>query len=109
LKSLADAGLGAASVLTNLHHWWIFPLMERELRIYEMSETVNPVLLARSRFLSECFPREYAATRARRVVSLKAVKHIDDDLWSFIMLPDALPVSGSPLFPLSLHDALSWF
>jgi hypothetical protein len=25
LKSLADAGLGAASVLTNLHHRWIVP------------------------------------------------------------------------------------
>jgi hypothetical protein len=28
LKSLADAGLGAASVLANLHHWRIVPLME---------------------------------------------------------------------------------
>jgi hypothetical protein len=31
LKSLADAGLGAASVLANLHHRRIVPLMEREL------------------------------------------------------------------------------
>jgi hypothetical protein len=53
--------------------------MERELRIYEMSEAVNPVSLARSRFLSERFSREYAATRARRAVSLKVVKHSDDD------------------------------
>jgi hypothetical protein len=37
LKNLADAGLGAASVLANLHHRRIVPLMERELRIYEMS------------------------------------------------------------------------
>jgi hypothetical protein len=94
LKSLADAGLGVTSVLANLHHRRIVPLMERELRIYEMSETANPVSLARSRFLSERFPREYAATRARRAVSLNAVKHSDDDLWSFIMLPDAPPVSG---------------
>jgi hypothetical protein len=94
LKSLADAGLGAASVLANLHHRRIVPLMERELRIYKMSETANPVSLAHSRFLFELFPREYAATRARRAVSLKAVKHSDDDLWSFIMLPDAPPVSG---------------
>jgi hypothetical protein len=84
----ADAGLGAASVLANLHHWRIVPLMERELRIYEMSEAANPVSLEHSRFHSECFPREYAATRARRAVSLKAVKHSDDDLWSFIMPPD---------------------
>jgi hypothetical protein len=33
LKGLADAGLGTAPILTNLHHKWIVPLMERELRI----------------------------------------------------------------------------
>jgi hypothetical protein len=41
LKGLADAGLGAASVLPNLHHRRIVPLMERELCIYEMGETTN--------------------------------------------------------------------
>jgi hypothetical protein len=41
LKGLADVGLGAASVLANLHHKRIAPLMERELRIYEMGETAN--------------------------------------------------------------------
>jgi hypothetical protein len=71
LKGLADAGLGAASVLANLHHRRIVPLMERELRIYEMSEAANPVLLARSRFLHNRFPQEYAATRARRAINLK--------------------------------------
>jgi hypothetical protein len=45
LKSLADAGLGAASVIANLHHRRIIPLMERELRIYEMGETANPASL----------------------------------------------------------------
>jgi hypothetical protein len=109
LKSLADAGLGAALVLVNLHHQRIVPLTERELRIYEMSEAANPMSLARSRFLSELFPWEYAATRARWAVSLKAVKHSDDDLWSFVMLPDAPPVSGFSPFPLSLRDAPSWF
>jgi hypothetical protein len=63
LKSLADAGLGAASVLANLHHRQIVPLMKRELRVYEMSEAANPTLLARSRFHSELLLREYAATR----------------------------------------------
>jgi hypothetical protein len=29
LKNLADAGLGVASVLANLHHRQIIPLMER--------------------------------------------------------------------------------
>jgi hypothetical protein len=53
LKGLADVGLGAASVLTNLHHRRIVPLMERELRIYEMSEMTNPVSLVRSRLLHD--------------------------------------------------------
>jgi hypothetical protein len=99
LKSLADAGLGAASVLANLHHRWNVPLMERELRIFEMTEEADPTALARSRLLHERFPREYAAARARHAISLKAGRHSNDDLWSFIMLPDAPPVSGlSPSF-----------
>jgi hypothetical protein len=44
------------------------------------------------------FLREYAATRARRAISLKAIRHSDDDLWSFVMLPDAPPVSRHPPF-----------
>jgi hypothetical protein len=44
--------------------------------------------LARSRLLRERFPKEYATTRARRAVILKSVPHSDDDLWSFVMLPD---------------------
>jgi hypothetical protein len=89
LKNLAGARLGAASVLTNLHHRRIVPLMERELRIHEMSEVANPTSLARSRFLPESLPQEYAATRVRCAISLKAVRHSNDDLYSFVMLPDA--------------------
>jgi hypothetical protein len=70
--------------------------MERELRIYEMSDAANPVSLARSRLLNERFPTEYAATRARRAVSLKGGKYSNDELWSFAMLPDAPAVSGLP-------------
>jgi hypothetical protein len=98
LKSLADAGLGAASVLANLHHRRIVPLMEREICIYEMSEMANPVSLARSWLVHDRSPLEYAAIRARHAISLKAVRHSNDDLWSFVMLPDALPVSRLPLF-----------
>jgi hypothetical protein len=105
LKSLANAGLGAASVLTNLHHRQIVLLMEREVRIFEMGETANPVSLARSRLVHDRFPREYAATRARRVISLKAIRHSDDDLWSFVMLPNAPPVSKLPPFPSFFRDA----
>jgi hypothetical protein len=97
LRSLADAGLGATSVLANLHHQRIVPLMERRLRIYEMAEDVDPTVLARSRLLRECFPREYAATRARHAVNLRTMPTDNDDLWSFIMLPDAPPVSCLPL------------
>jgi hypothetical protein len=102
LKGLADDGLGAASVLANLHHRRIVPLMERELRIYEMSEAANPASLARSRLLNDRFPRKYAATRVRRAISLKAGRHINDELWSFVMLPDAQAVSRLSSFPHSL-------
>jgi hypothetical protein len=101
LKNLADAGLGAASVLVNLHHLRVVPLMERELRIHEMSEVANPTPLARSRFLPDRLPHEYAATRARCAISLKAVRHSNDDLLSFVMLPNAPVVSSSssPFIP----------
>jgi hypothetical protein len=48
-------GWGAASVLVNLHHQRIIPLMERELHIFEMDETANPVALARSRLVHDRF------------------------------------------------------
>jgi hypothetical protein len=56
LKSLADAGLGAVSVLANLHHRRIIPLMESELRIFEMTKEVDPTALVHSRLLHERFP-----------------------------------------------------
>jgi hypothetical protein len=46
LKSLGDAGQGAALVLVNLHHRRIIALMERRLRIFKMDETADPVALA---------------------------------------------------------------
>jgi hypothetical protein len=98
LKALADAGLTAASVLANLHHRRIVPLMERRLCIFEMEETVDPVALAQSRLLPDPLPREYAATRARRAINLRAVKHSDDDLWSFAMLPEGPLVSRVSFF-----------
>jgi hypothetical protein len=80
LKALADAGLTAASVLANLHHRRIVPLMERRLRIFKMKETADPVVLAQSRLLPDLLPQEYATTRARRTINFKVVKHSDDDL-----------------------------
>jgi hypothetical protein len=96
LRSLVDARLGAASVLANLHHWRIVPLMEMALRINEMSDAADPTALARSRLLHERLPRVYATTRARRASSLKYVSHGHDDLWSFIMLPNGPAVSDLP-------------
>jgi hypothetical protein len=93
LHQLADSELGVTPVIANFHHRRVIPLMERELRIFEMSDATNPVSLARSRLLQERLSKGYAATRARCVVNLKVVLHNEDDLWSFVMLPDAGPMS----------------
>jgi hypothetical protein len=98
LKDLADVGLGAASVLASLHHRRIIPLMERRLRIFEMEDTADPVALAQPRLLPDLLPQEYAATRARRTINLKTVRHGDDDLGSFVMLPRGQRVSGTSVF-----------
>jgi hypothetical protein len=111
LKDLADTGLGAASVLANLHHRWIIPLMERRLRIFEMDETADPVPLAQSRLLPDLLLQECAATRARRAINLKAIRNGNDDLWSFVMLPHGPLVSGiSVLSPAiySRHASEVW-
>jgi hypothetical protein len=49
LRDLAGCWLTAEVVLTHLQHRRIVPLMERPLRIFEMTETADPVALARSR------------------------------------------------------------
>jgi hypothetical protein len=104
LKALADTGLTAASVLTNLHHRRIIPLMERRLRIFKMEETADPVELAQSWLLPDLLLREYATTRARRAVNLKAIRTDDVTIWSFTMLPEGPLVSRvsffSPATPL---------
>jgi hypothetical protein len=96
LTVLADAGLTAASVLANLHHRRIIPLMERRLRIFEMHEEADPVALVESRLLPDLLPQEYATTRARRAVNLKVIKTDDVTLWKFVMLPYGPLVSGFP-------------
>jgi hypothetical protein len=45
LKNLADRGLNAGCVLSNLHHQRIVPLMERRLHVFEMSEDADPIAL----------------------------------------------------------------
>jgi hypothetical protein len=93
LKNLADRGLTTGCVLANLHHPQIVPLMERRLRIFEMSEVADPIALAESRLLRDPFPRPYAATRARRAIDLRPGRCDDASLWAFTMLPDGQLVS----------------
>jgi hypothetical protein len=108
LKTLADAGLGAASVLVNLHHRRIIPLMESRLRIFEMHEEADPVALVQSRLLPDPLPQEYAATRERHAINLKAIRNDDIALGSFVMLPYGPLVSGlRPLFSLLIRGASS--
>jgi hypothetical protein len=101
VKDLVDGGLTAGCVLANLHHRRIVPLMERPLRIFEMHEDADPVALAQSQLLPGLFPREYAATRVRRAIDLRAGRNDDATLWAFTMLPVGPLVSGLRL-PLIL-------
>jgi hypothetical protein len=87
LKYLADRGLTAGCVLANLHHRRIVPLMERRLRIFEMTEDADPIALAESRLLRDPFPWEYTATRARRAIDLRTGRCDNASLWAFAMLP----------------------
>jgi hypothetical protein len=54
--------LAVASVIANFHSRRIVPLIERELRIYEMSDATNPVALARLQLLDDPLAPGYAAT-----------------------------------------------
>jgi hypothetical protein len=74
LRNLAGRGLAAGAVLAFLHHWWVVPLLERPLRIFEMTETANPVALVRSRMLQSPLLREYAATQARSAVDTRSLR-----------------------------------
>jgi hypothetical protein len=69
-----------------------------------MEETADPVAVAQSQLLPDLLPREYAATRARHAVNLKAMRTDDTALWLFAMLPEGPLVSRvsffSPATPL---------
>jgi hypothetical protein len=113
LKNLVDRGLTAGAVLAFLHHRRVVPLMERPLRIFEMTETADPIALARSRMLQAPLLREYAATRARSAVDTRSVRN-DRSLWDLEMLPTGQLVSGVLDFALILPiprvvDALRCF
>jgi hypothetical protein len=94
LKKLADRGLTAGCVLANFHHRRIVPLMEKTLRIFEMTEVADPIALARSRLLPDPFMRAFAATRAQLAIDLRSGRCGDDVLWAFEMLPTGQLVCG---------------
>jgi hypothetical protein len=86
LKHLAGRERTEGCILANLHHRQIIPPMERRLRIFETDEDADPIALAESRLLSDLFPRDYATTRARRAIDLRAGRSDDATLWAFAML-----------------------
>jgi hypothetical protein len=94
LRNLAGCRLNAEVVLAHLHHRRIVPLMERPLRIFEMTEEADPVTLARSRTLPGPLPRDYAATRARRAIDPNSGRYNENTLWDLEMLPTGPLVSG---------------
>jgi hypothetical protein len=103
LKNLAMRGLTAAGVLAFLHHRRVVPLMERPLCIYEMTEEVDPVALARSRMLPTPLERGYVLTRARNAVDTRMLRQ-DRSLWDLEMLPTGPQVSVIlvPIFVLNV-------
>jgi hypothetical protein len=94
LKELAGRELTAGCVLATLHHRRVVPLMERSLRIFEMTEIADPVALARSRLLPDPFPRAFAPTWVWRAIDLRSGRCRDDVLWAFEMLPTGPLLSG---------------
>jgi hypothetical protein len=111
LQELAGRGLTAGVVLANLHHRRVVPLMERPLHIFEMTETADPVALARSRLLPDPFLRAFATTWARRAIDPNSGRCDDMALWALEMLPTGPLVSGvlsfisnlAGFFKLSAH------
>jgi hypothetical protein len=104
LKKLADRRLTVGCVLANLHHRRVVPLMERRLRVFEMSEDTDPIALAESRLLRDPFPRSYAATRVWRAIDPRPGRCNDASLWVLEMLPTGQLVSGILDFLSNLAD-----
>jgi hypothetical protein len=108
LKNIETRGLTAAGVLAFLHHRRVVPLMERPLCIYEMTEEVDPVALARSRMLPTPLERVYALTRARNAVDTRMLQRQDRSPWDLEMLLTGPLVSVilGPVFVLSVAPGL---
>jgi hypothetical protein len=107
LRNLAGRGLTAEVVLAHFHHRRIVPLMERPLRVYQMTEDADPVALVKSRSLPSPLLRDYAATRARRDIDPKSGRYNEKALWDLEMLPTGQLVSGVLDFIPSIANFLS--
>jgi hypothetical protein len=77
--------------------------MERPLCVFEMTETVDPIALARSRMLPIPLQREYTLTRARSAVDTRLLRS-DRSPWELEMLPTGPLVSRIPDFAFGLAD-----
>jgi hypothetical protein len=76
LRNLAGRGLTAEVVLAHLHHRRIVPLMERPLRIYQMTEDADPVALAkRGRCRAPCCGSTRLPSRALSSLSVIGSSH----------------------------------
>jgi hypothetical protein len=94
LKELAGRGLTAGVVLANLHHRRVVSLMERPLRIYEMTETADPVALAKSRLLPTPLPAGVCSHPGAARHGPQVRRCDDKALWELEMLPTGPLVSG---------------
>jgi hypothetical protein len=81
--------------------------MERPLCIYEMTEEVDPVALARSRMLPTPLGRAYALTQGRNAVDIRMLQRPDRSPWDLEMLPTGPLVSTIPnsVFVLGVASA----
>jgi hypothetical protein len=93
LRNLAGHGLTTEVVLAHFHHRQIVPLMERPLRIFEMTAEADSVALARSRSLQSPLLQDNAATRVRSAIDPKSARK-DGTMWDLEMLPTGRLVSG---------------
>jgi hypothetical protein len=81
-------------------------MMERPLRIFEMTEAADPVALERSWTLQSPLLWEYAATWARSAIDPKSARN-DGSLWDLEMLPTGRLVSGIVDFTLDFASSPS--
>jgi hypothetical protein len=74
LRRLRQHGLTTGMVATAFHHWRVLPLMQRRLRIDEMTPVAS---LEESRMSHESLPLDEVARRARWMVGAFKQEDID--------------------------------